>query len=211
MHEKRLPLWLIKGYEENARRAALVAAAEAAREAAKGAPGCCASSFDCLLFIWLSTTWQTAVQLPCHVNDWQSDCIWTASSYAKLGLHSCIAKLVRCRMPRSACLVNGCAAAEATRAKAAAVKAAAAAKGTPRDKAPASESSAASDAGDACGICQKAFGEVSDEDDLWIACDECNQWYHGTCAGATQVGFVSPCCSLHHLTGYRLLDAQQSE
>lgn len=34
--ESRLPLWLIKGYEENARRAALVAAAEAAREAAKG-------------------------------------------------------------------------------------------------------------------------------------------------------------------------------
>lgn len=34
--EARLPLWLIKGYEENAKRAALVAAAEAQREAAKG-------------------------------------------------------------------------------------------------------------------------------------------------------------------------------
>ena len=34
--EKRLPLWLIKAFEEASRRAAMAAAAEAARRAARG-------------------------------------------------------------------------------------------------------------------------------------------------------------------------------
>ena len=36
--EKRLPLWLIKAFEESARRAAMAAAADAARRAARGEP-----------------------------------------------------------------------------------------------------------------------------------------------------------------------------
>ena len=36
VHESRLPLWLVKGYEEKLRRDAAVAAAVAARQAAKG-------------------------------------------------------------------------------------------------------------------------------------------------------------------------------
>ena len=59
------------------------------------------------------------------------------------------------------------------------------ARGTPKDGKGAVE--AAGDAGDACAMCEKAYGEAPEKDELWIACDECNRWYHGNCAGATQV------------------------
>lgn len=79
--------------------------------------------------------------------------------------------------------------AEQARAKQAAVKAAAAdarASSREKDKAPAAEP--AGDAGsDACGVCQRNYGEDEAIDHLWIACDQCNSWYHGTCVGATQV------------------------
>lgn len=31
-----------------------------------------------------------------------------------------------------------------------------------------------------CGVCDGVFGDT-DEVELWIACDQCNRWYHGDC------------------------------
>ena len=48
---------------------------------------------------------------------------------------------------------------------------------------------------DACALCGAAYGDDEERDDLWIACDTCSRWFHGDCAGATQVcsGFRVGC------------------
>ena len=106
-------------------------------------------------------------------------------------------------------------AAENARAKAAAARAqaaaAAAARGKDRDRAAseagsaaaaAAEAGAGADAEDACVLCGQVYGEDPAKDELWIACDDCNRWYHGNCAGATVVCplqlaalCICPCCN----------------
>lgn len=62
---------------------------------------------------------------------------------------------------------------------------------TKRQEAKAAADAAAAAAADACAICDKVYGEDTEKDESWIACDRCNRWYHGTCVGMTQ---VQPCC-----------------
>lgn len=58
---------------------------------------------------------------------------------------------------------------------------------TKRQEAKAAADAAAAAAADACAICDKVYGEDTEKDESWIACDRCNRWYHGTCVGMTQV------------------------
>lgn len=70
---------------------------------------------------------------------------------------------------------------------------------TKRQEAKAAAEAAAAAAADACAICDKVYGEDTEKDESWIACDRCNRWYHGTCVGMTQVShpaFQYPCS--HH-------------
>lgn len=36
-----------------------------------------------------------------------------------------------------------------------------------------------------CGVCGAIYGE-SEEVELWVACDNCNVWFHGDCVGITR-------------------------
>jgi len=69
---------------------------------------------------------------------------------------------------------------------------------TKRQEAKAAADAAAAAAADACAVCEKLYGDDPEKDDLWIACDRCNRWYHGACVDLTQV--------IHHqcTTTYRL-------
>ena len=58
---------------------------------------------------------------------------------------------------------------------------------TKRQEAKAAADAAAAAAADACAVCDKLYGEDADKDDMWIACDRCNRWYHGSCVDLTQV------------------------
>lgn len=46
-------------------------------------------------------------------------------------------------------------------------------------------SKAATDAAESCAVCGQNFGADQEKDDLWIACDVCNKWFHGSCADVT--------------------------
>ncbi len=58
---------------------------------------------------------------------------------------------------------------------------------TKRQEAKAAADAAAAAAADACAVCEKLYGDDPEKDDLWIACDRCNRWYHGACVDLTQV------------------------
>ncbi|KAL0019631.1 hypothetical protein WJX77_005620 [Trebouxia sp. C0004] len=57
---------------------------------------------------------------------------------------------------------------------------------TKRQEAKAAADAAAAAAADACAVCEKLYGDDPEKDDLWIACDRCNRWYHGACVDLTQ-------------------------
>lgn len=43
-------------------------------------------------------------------------------------------------------------------------------------------------AADACGKCGGEYGSIDEAEAIrWIACDSCNQWFHGACAGMADV------------------------
>ena len=45
---------------------------------------------------------------------------------------------------------------------------------------------AAAAAADACAVCNQNHGDNAALDALWICCDSCNRWFHGTCVAMTQ-------------------------
>jgi len=38
---------------------------------------------------------------------------------------------------------------------------------------------------ESCAVCGLSSGTEGGTPPLWIACDSCHQWYHGSCAGVT--------------------------
>lgn len=67
---------------------------------------------------------------------------------------------------------------------------------TKRQEAKAAAEAAAAAAADACAVCGLLYGDDAEKDDLWVACDRCNKWYHGLCVDQTQVRPLL-CCAAH--------------
>ena len=74
---------------------------------------------------------------------------------------------------------------------------------TKRQEAKAAADAAAAAAADACAVCDKLYGDDSEKDDNWIACDRCNRWYHGSCVDLTQVMTCYPRMYLPYTHGRR--------
>lgn len=127
--ETRLPLWLVKGYEEQLRRNFAAAAASAARQAARG---------ERRLYHLL----QPQQALPA---------IRGTCGDALRAAEAALEDEARAR------------AAEAEAARRAVVAAA-----------------------ESCAVCGQGWGQEVLKDALWMSCDICNRWFHGSCAGANQ-------------------------
>ena len=55
-----------------------------------------------------------------------------------------------------------------------------------------------------CGVCQAQFVDYTETVEHWIACDDCDNWFHYSCVGLMHLSILTPTSPLPGQGGARV-------